>query len=142
MSHHLTHRFPIFSHRPTCSVDLHSGNQYKRGHGNEQVGANSLPPSLPPQQQRRPSGLLISWEARRGPQSCRTAAHAPDDLNQMHNGGGCLHRAFLPAGWTAIKSLGNSTSAQLDGCTFVSGLLASDRDDMKAGQGGAGLLRR
>lgn len=48
MSHHLTHRFPIFAHHPTCSVDLHSGDQYKRGHGNEWIGALFFPPSHPP----------------------------------------------------------------------------------------------
>lgn len=36
------------------------------------------------------------------------------------------------------KSLGKGTSAQLDGCAFISGLLASDRDDIKAGRDGTG----
>lgn len=48
------------------------------------------------------------------------------------------HGVSLPAGWTAIKSPGSGGSAQLVRCalpTFVSGLLAGDRDDIKAGRG-------
>lgn len=50
------------------------------------------------------------------------------------------HGVSLPAGWTAIKSPGSGGSAQLVRCalpTFVSGLLAGDRDDIKAGWGAA-----
>lgn len=88
--------------------------------GHMEMSKSGQTPSLPPRQRWRPSWLLISWEARRRPESGRASAHTPADVNQTHN----EWRLSLPA--AAIKSPGNGASAQLDGCAFVSGLLASD----------------
>lgn len=135
----LTHRFPIFVHHPTCFIDLHSGDQYKRGHGNEWVGAHTPPPPLPADNE---DPVDCWWAGRPGVGSCLAEPqHTHQTLWIKHTMEAVgLHRVSLPAGWTAIKSPGSGGSAQLDCCalpTFWSGLLAGERDDITAGWGAA-----